>query len=398
MRFAFITPEFITDFPDGGGLGNYLNRMTKLLVERGHSVELFLPSNLQPQVLTHNGVRVERVRGPWSFRYRLVNRVLCRIPRTTTRRREVWFRARADQLAHAMEDRHQVEPFDVVQSADYLAVGLGVLRKPGRPHVIRCSSPIDLYNKADGRQGPAAALQERLEFEALSRADGVYSPSRFTAVHYGRRLGREFAVVRTPRSLEVELADSLPFRLPERYLIHYGQLTARKGLDWLIEALALAFERDSSLRMVLAGVGNGYEVGAKLRALSAHRDKFVVLYPLPKPQLLRIVRDAHASVLPSLVDNLPNTVIESLTLGVPVIGTQGASIDELVEDGITGRLVPLQDARALSEAILEVWQGNAPFQRGFRWDSAIAREMSDERAVDAFLHFVHQARDANITS
>ena len=64
MRIAFITPEFVTDYPDGGGLGNYLYRMGRLLLERGHNVEVFVSGSLEPRILMHDGIRVERVPPP----------------------------------------------------------------------------------------------------------------------------------------------------------------------------------------------------------------------------------------------------------------------------------------------------------------------------------------------
>jgi glycogen synthase len=61
MRIAFITPEFVTDLRNAGGLGNYLLRIGKLLVERGHQVEVFVSSTLRPRVVMHEVIRVERV-------------------------------------------------------------------------------------------------------------------------------------------------------------------------------------------------------------------------------------------------------------------------------------------------------------------------------------------------
>lgn len=385
MRFAFITPEFVTDYPDGGGLGNYLNRITKILVHKGHEVELFIPSDLEPRVLSHNGVRVERVNRNASAFTHFATKVLGKLPRTTLLLKEIQLRSKALNLANAMEQRHSVSPFDLVQSADYLAVGLKVKKRSDRVHVIRCSCAIDLYHQVDGRNPTVARLQERLEFEAIRRADLCYSPCRFTSKHYSEILQREIGVIRTPRSLEVSVATDLPFTPPRRYLIFFGQFIRRKGIDWLIDSLKIAFDKDSSLRFVLVGAGDGHALSRKLRVLLPHRDKLVVLYQMPKAQLLNLIRGAEASVLPSLVDNLPNTVIESLTLGVPVIGSDGASIDELVTDGVHGRLVPIGNSDRLADAMLEVWQGKAPFKPGFVWDSETAREMTDENVVESLL-------------
>jgi glycosyltransferase involved in cell wall biosynthesis len=101
-----------------------------------------------------------------------------------------------------------------------------------------------------------------------------------------------------------------------------------------------------------------------------------------------VVADSVASVLPSLVDNLPNTVIESLLLRLPVIGTMGASIDELVVDGISGSLIPIGDQDALANALVLAWQGKAPWQTlGFQ-PPDLLDEMRPDEAVRRFLLLV----------
>jgi glycosyltransferase involved in cell wall biosynthesis len=382
MRIAFITPEFVTDFSDGGGLGNYLNRMGKLLVQRGHEVEIFVASNLEPRVLDHEGIRVERV-PPWGNR--LWTKIAGRVISQSQLKHPFSLYRQSLALADAMERRHQQSPFHVIQSADYLAVGLQVGRIKGRVHLIRCSSATDLYNKIDGRTDAAAQWREKLEIASLRRADKAYAPSRFVAGHYQKKYGIPVQVLRPPVALEVAPAVEPPCGLPERFLAHFGQLTRRKGTHWLIQSLKQAFAIEPSIRMVLIGQNYERDLGKWLAELGPHRSKLQVLYPLPKPELYALLQRADAVVLPSLVDNLPNTVIESLMLGLPVIGTRGASIDELVEHGATGELVSPGDVDGLAAAIVRVWRGQSSSRKGFEWHKGLAGELQPERAVENFL-------------
>jgi glycosyltransferase involved in cell wall biosynthesis len=109
------------------------------------------------------------------------------------------------------------------------------------------------------------------------------------------------------------------------------------------------------------------------------------MQPLSKPDLYALLQRAEASVLPSLADNLPNTVIESLTLGIPVIGTRGASIDELIEPGVTGELVSPGNVEELASAIVRIWRGQSAARKGFAWRGELAKEMQPEKAVENFL-------------
>lgn len=63
---------------------------------------------------------------------------------------------------------------------------------------------------------------------------------------------------------------------------------------------------------------------------------------------------ADLLVIPSLEDNMPNTVLESLACGTPVVGFHAGGIPEMVRPGITGLLAPVGDSEALRTAIMEL--------------------------------------------
>jgi glycosyltransferase involved in cell wall biosynthesis len=394
MRIAFITPQFVTDLRNVGGLGNYLFRIGKLLVERGHQVEVFVSSNLTPRILMHEGMRVERV-SPFSGR--LWPKILRETLRIGGVHHAFDFAMQAWALAAAMQRRHRLKPFDIVQSADYCAVGLAVRRVPGRIHLVRCSTAADLWNEVLGvRSRIREKWRERMERATLRRADKAYAPSGFVATHYRDQYGIPVDVLRPPSGLEVPPSSDPPCGLPDRFLFHFGSyLNKKTGTPWLGESLRIVFEMEPSLRMVWAGRGDFNEIAGLQHVLGKHRSKLQILYPLSKPDLYAVLQRADATVLPSLVDNLPNTAIESLMLGVPVIGTRGASIDELVEDGVTGELVQPGDVEGLASAIVKFWRGESTVRKGFTWSGSIMHEMQPERAIENLLKLagVGSARD-----
>lgn len=63
---------------------------------------------------------------------------------------------------------------------------------------------------------------------------------------------------------------------------------------------------------------------------------------------------ADLLVIPSLEDNLPNTVIESMACGTPVVGYAAGGIPDMVRPGKTGSLVPVGDAQALGQAMRDL--------------------------------------------
>jgi glycosyltransferase involved in cell wall biosynthesis len=156
---------------------------------------------------------------------------------------------------------------------------------------------------------------------------------------------------------DVDERGEMPAGIAKPYLVHFGSLGARKGTDVVSDALPIAWSSEPGLRMVFVGPISATNRERFTATWGQHADKVTFTGPLGKPELYAVVAGAEASVLPSRMDNLPNTVIESLALGTPVIGSDGASIDELVVPGVNGSLVPIGDAQALARAMVAAQRG-----------------------------------------
>lgn len=152
----------------------------------------------------------------------------------------------------------------------------------------------------------------------------------------------------------------LPFvregRLP-RKLLSVGRLVPMKGFDVLLHALAEL--RSRGVDVSCAVIGEGPE-RTRLQALrSALGLDAVVEFPgaMPHDEVVRRMSEAALMVLPCVVapngqsDGIPNVLMESMANGLPVVSTRISGIPELVEDGVSGRLVPAGDALALADAV-----------------------------------------------
>ena len=387
-RVAFLTPEFPSEGHTSGGIGNYVLKMATVLAGHGIEVEVFVPSSTGGAA-AYEGIHVERVpaeRSLWA-------RGLARVVRLLVGPRGSLLLNLLDarRLAAALERRHRIRPFDVVQSSNHNLSGAFVRPAAGRVNAIRISTSRTLYDQTGGRRHAAMArLIERLDVGVMRRADVVYAPSAFLAAHFVRRYGLAVEVVRPPAELGGVAAQEVPFDLPRRYLIHFGSLGPRKGTDVVARALVEAWQGEPDLRMVWVGPIAKPALAKYRQGWAARSTNVSVLGKQDKAVLYRVVLGAAASVLPSTVDNLPNTVIESLALGIPVIGSDGASIDELVEHGSSGLLVPIGDSAALAEAMVEAWRGRAPWLgAGFVTPESL-RAMGPDRAVAAFLELMER--------
>src|SRR5205085_2749672 len=123
----------------------------------------------------------------------------------------------------------------------------------------------------------------------------------------------------------------------------------RKGSSFLSEALA-GMAQNRNLFLVSVGRGKPPETGS----IPCLHMGFVE----NNRCLSMIYSAADLFVIPSLQDNLPNTVLESMACGTPVVGFDVGGIQDLVQSGRTGQLVPARDSIALRDAMTQLL--NAP--------------------------------------
>lgn len=133
-------------------------------------------------------------------------------------------------------------------------------------------------------------------------------------------------------------------------LLFVGRLAAVKGLPVLFEALALARKTIPALHLTL--IGDGPERKTLEAEAKPLGDAIKFVGYQSQDAVALALQQADALVLPSFAEGVPVVLMEAMAAGLPVIATRIAGIPELVEDGISGILVPPGDAATLANAIL----------------------------------------------
>lgn len=139
-------------------------------------------------------------------------------------------------------------------------------------------------------------------------------------------------------------------------LLCVGRAVEKKGLDILIKALA---QLAPSLHWRLLHIGGGALLPSLKRQArrSNISSRIDWLGPMPQQVVLARYRAADLFVLASRIarngdrDGLPNVLLEAQSQGLACIATRLSAIPELIEDGVTGRLVPADDPKALAGAL-----------------------------------------------
>ncbi len=176
-----------------------------------------------------------------------------------------------------------------------------------------------------------------------------------------------------------------------------GRLVAEKGYPELFEAIAMVSQRFRRARSVVIGPsdpdkGDALDPAVLRRAAAAgvhflgFRHDVEVLYP---------AMDLY--VLASHREGFPRSAMEAAAMGLPIVATNVRGCRQVVEDGVNGRLVPVNDARALAAAITELVADPSlratMGQAGY--DKAV-REFDQQQVIDLTLSTYERLQPASL--
>lgn len=395
MRIAFVTPEYVTESNFDGGLANYLGRVCPTLARQGHDVVVFVRADCD-EVVDADGVEVRRVTvkpllGGW------LNSGACQQLQTAS----LWL-GQSWALYKACAKVNRARSFDLIQYASYTGTGFFRLRKV--PSVVRISSyePIlqDAYGYPETWENRSRIWIER---KALRRADAVFGPSRLVASLVERDIGRPVAVIESPFLLGPGQMDDRLFRenlAGKKYLLFFGSLSKLKGVHLIAEIIGELLSEHPEINFVFAGKCfsfNGRPIIEHVRECAGtEKERVVYLGPLQHNQLYPVVANAYAVVLPSLIDNLPNTCIEAMAFKRVVVASRGASFEQLIDPGVSGFLCNNGSSSSLYSEIRQVLSlpadryASVGISAGRRID-----ELKPERTVRELLAFYRHVRGAD---
>jgi glycosyltransferase involved in cell wall biosynthesis len=132
-----------------------------------------------------------------------------------------------------------------------------------------------------------------------------------------------------------------------------ARLSPEKDIANLVRATAIAASRVPDLRVEVAGDGSCREELAQMSVELGVADRIAFLGEVR--EIAALLGRARLFVLPSRSEGIPLTALEAMAGALPVVATRVGGLPEVVEDGVTGLLVPPSDPQALAGALVEIW-------------------------------------------
>ncbi len=319
LRIALVGPLP----PPAGGMANQTRQLAELLAAEGARVEL-VQTNAPYQPA-------------WAGRIRGVRALFRLVPYLV----RLWSAYGRADVAHVMANSGWSWHLFAAP-----AVWLAKLR--GVPVVV---------NYRGGEAEVFLARAASVVARTMARVDALVVPSGFLAQVF-ERFGMANRVV--PNIIDRQrFKPAAKAGTHGQHVVIARNLEPIYGIDVALRAFARVKASLPEARLTIAGSGpQRAELEALARSLKLET---AVNFTgrLDRDAMAELYRSAALTINPSHVDNMPNSVLESMACGVPVVSTRVGGVPFIVEDGRTALLVPPADEQAMANAVVRVLSDEA---------------------------------------
>ncbi len=365
MHTIFLAHHLPVTGMSTGGAGNYVANMASIMSRFGHKVTIITEAE-KTETVYWEGIEIRKIRATRGFKnttrplptYKKFLKNICR---------SIFYNWEVYKISRKCR-------IDVVQSVS--SYGIPILRIKKIPYVVRVSEYHQLWsgaNKIDfdfSESMKSRRIDEEIILAGIKRADRVVVPSFFMQKLVRERTGKDSLVIESPVMIKNEKSLELQEKGLERnqYWITYGAMNYRKEIHILAEIIDDLLDKYPDMKYVMVGRDAEVNCGGKFMKASSffeehikkNKGRFVFLGEISdRERLFSLVKNAYACILPTRVDNLPNTCLEAMALGKIVVSSTcgyGTSVEQLVTDGCNGFLAQVDDAGDLARKIVHVMQ------------------------------------------
>ncbi len=348
MNILFVTPDYPKRGQPTTGFPNYLYRVSLALIQMGHK-PIILSAGTWDEHRIEDGIEIWSVgissypdSGLQSLKYAL-------------HALKVGYHLNL-KIKEVSEKIH----LDVIQFTSLY--GIALLYRGKTPAVLRLSSYAKTAFASFQTYSPVTVkVMSFFERASSCRCNAIFSPCKNNAEVFGKDCKRTVKVIETPFVNDVHEYDNTfvdTYLSGKKYVLFFGTLYIEKGILVIAEILEKFLKNNPHYFFVFIGDAcniNGENAANILqRRAGKCSNRIIISKALSHKLLYPVIREADFVVLPSLMENLSNACIEAMYHEKVVIGTDGASFEQLITHGENGLLCKIGDSQDLFEKMQSV--------------------------------------------
>ena len=346
LHLCYISQEYPPE-TGWGGIGSYTYEMAHGLAAIGHRVTVISRAVNEEISTAENGITIHRLQPKPNWD---------RLP-IAWRMNWIW-PGFAWAAMLKMREVHRQTPIDVIEAAEGRADSFFISYMPRRPKLItRLHTArifIDQFNGLGDRRG--ARQDYWLEKQSICRADLVTAPSKavlnLTQGWLKLNEAKTFVVPNPISTANFPAANGNRAQM----VLYVGRLERNKGAETMMKALPILLKQFPNLEFSFIGADGADRDQVSwsdkiLQSVEPANRVRVKFETSARDELVSAYRRAAVCVLPSKWENAPYAALEAMACGTPVVACDAGGTPELIQDGISGFLVPFDDMNALADRV-----------------------------------------------
>jgi GalNAc-alpha-(1->4)-GalNAc-alpha-(1->3)-diNAcBac-PP-undecaprenol alpha-1,4-N-acetyl-D-galactosaminyltransferase len=216
------------------------------------------------------------------------------------------------------------------------------------------TTPVVVAERTDPREHKIGVAWSALRRGLYPKAAALVVQTRGVLTWAIERVGEEKAhVIPNPVPQTRSVRSNAVAAYPRPFILAVGRLTREKGFDLLLRAFAKSSKLYSEWSLVILGEGSEREALERLTQELGIAAR--VHLPGRHAEPAAVMAQASLFVLSSRFEGFPNSLLEAMACGLPVVSFDCRSgPGEIIRDGVDGILVPPEDVPALADAMQEL--------------------------------------------
>jgi len=349
MRIALVTTELNRGeqiYP--GGLASYIYNISVGLLDLGHSVTVFVYG-------TQN----------IHFKFKNIDVIEC-CPMQIIRDGSIWSHikkkfpisyervSRSWSIYKKIKKENNILPFDIIHYTNWKATGLFRLRIPS---VLRISSYDKLYDNNPNIQHFDKRISKILEKICILRFKYIFGPGKYiaTIIENDLNLRNRIEILPSPLTRHSVNKNFIIKNYGKKIIVYAGTLNRSKGVELLFEIIVKILQEDENIIFFISGkpgILNGISIKETLIDLINEFPNNIIWHEdLRKDDLLSVFGQADLVLIPSIIDNFPNTALEAMSQNSIILASSTSSLDTLITNNINGFLLDTRDPNIWVEKI-----------------------------------------------